>query len=85
MAGGSFNERNSTASDRSILTEGDWHGWVWLGKRWLRVCATDGLGATSALLSKEATARGVRDAATCLTRGGAPTWSPAERIRRAEG
>jgi hypothetical protein len=62
-----------------LLTRGEWTGWVWSGKKWVRVCVGDGLGPTSALLTREADARGIPDGKTCLTRGGAPSWTPNQR------
>jgi hypothetical protein len=81
MANDTFNERISTASDRSILTEGCWWGWAWQRRGgWQRVVAADSLGKAAAALTKVADQLGVRDADTLLTRaGGCPAGLPLGR------
>jgi hypothetical protein len=69
----------NAAAGRRIVAEGNWSGWVWLSKkkRWERAFDAGNIGDCSRQLGQLARERGVPDAATCLTRGGCPSWTPA--------
>jgi hypothetical protein len=41
---GAFSEIISNKTFRQSLAAGCWHGWVWDGKDWRRVCTGEGLG-----------------------------------------
>jgi hypothetical protein len=66
-------------SGRRMIAQGDWTGWLWSRRKkiWQRACDAGNIGDCSRQLGRLASDRGVPDAATCLTRGSPPSWSPA--------
>jgi hypothetical protein len=61
-----------------MIAEGNWTGWLFDRKKklWQKVCDADSLGACARQLGQLARQRGILDKNTCLTRGGAPSWTP---------
>jgi hypothetical protein len=60
---------------------GWWHGWIWRRGQWRRVCVAGTMAEASTALSRIADRQRVADAHSCLTRGGAPDWTPPTRSR----
>jgi hypothetical protein len=58
---------------------GWWAGWLFRRGRWRKVCVAGTLAEASSALSRIADRLRVADAHTCLTRGGAPDWTPPTR------
>ncbi len=53
-----------------------WHGWLWTGQAWERVCYAPTLGECSSRLGEVAKRRGVPDKLSCMTGGGPPAFTP---------
>jgi len=53
-----------------------WHGWLWTGDAWARVCGGDSLGECSRRLGEHGRRRGVPDKHCVMTGGGCPNFIP---------
>jgi hypothetical protein len=60
---------------------GWWFGWIWKRGRWRKVCVAGTMAEAATALSRIADRQRVPDSQSCLTRGGAPDWTPRSRSR----
>jgi hypothetical protein len=59
-----------------MTTSPSWHGWLWTGDSWERVCSGASLSECSRRLGEHARRRRVPDRLCVMTGGGSPAFVP---------